>query len=90
MLCDLVPLVQNDYGKIAENEVSAYRQLQRRIKRLCAAGQLLRVEIGERLFAYLAPDARLASDVDAIRELVMENFDREPKPWSSRALRAHA
>jgi hypothetical protein len=86
MLCDLVPLVQNDYGQIAESEVSAYRQMQRRIKRLCSAGCLLRIEIGDRLFAYLAPDARLASDVDAVRELVMENFDREPKPWSSRAL----
>ena len=86
MLAQIAPIVQNDYGRIAENDQSALRQLQRRVKRLCSAGRLLRVEISDRLYAYVAPDARVAKDVDAMRELVMENFDREPKPWTQRAV----
>lgn len=75
LLVQLAPIVENDFGKIANTEQSTFRQLQRRAKRLCEAGKLLRVDLGKRLYAYLSPDAR-EKDVDAIREQVMENFDR--------------
>lgn len=77
LLAQIAPIVENDYGKIAENEASVFRQLQRRIKRLCDAGVLLRVDLGKRLYAYISPNSRMLSDVDAIREQVMESFDRE-------------
>lgn len=76
ILMQLAPIVENDFGRIAPTENSALKQLQRRIKKLCEAGQLLRVDLGKRLYAYLSPDARIAGDVDAIREQVMESFER--------------
>lgn len=85
LLSQIVPIVENDYGKIADNESSKMTQLQRRFRKLCAAGAALRIEIGKRLYAYCLPDARVANDIDSMREIIMENFDREPKPWSARA-----
>ena len=75
LVTQILDIVQNDYGKISSNENSAFRQLRRRIKRLCNAGAILRVDLGRQLYAYIAPEARLARDVDEIRSVIMENFE---------------
>ncbi|MGH7684854.1 MAG: hypothetical protein ACREMT_10955 [Vulcanimicrobiaceae bacterium] len=78
LVTQILDVVQNDYGTIADNEQSAFRQLRRRIKRLVAAGEIVRVDLGKQLYAYVVPDARLANDVDEIRSVIMENFERSP------------
>ena len=75
LVVQILDLVQNDYGSLGETEASAFRQLRRRIKRLVRAGAILRVDLGRQLYAYIAPDARLARDVDEIRSVIMENFE---------------
>jgi hypothetical protein len=76
VLVQLAPLVENDYGSLAPTEDSSFRRLQRRLKKLCEAGSLLQVDLGKRLYAYVSPRSRMARDVDAVRDCIMENFDR--------------
>lgn len=75
ILMQIVPLVENDYGTIAPTEDSAMRKLQRHIAKLCERGALLRVEVTKRLWAYILPNARIATDVDAMREVILDNYD---------------
>lgn len=55
-------LVQNDYGDC--NVRTIYRHL----GKLVARGHVLRVDLGERLYAYLRPNSRYVNDIAYLRE----------------------
>lgn len=67
----IVADVRDDYGTIGSSESSLHRHVQRHLARLVEHGHILRVDLGQRLFAYLRPGSKLASDVDLIREQIL-------------------
>lgn len=71
----LLQEVENDFGSLGENRKSGIRRMHRRLKQLVETGRILRVEIGETLFAYLKPTSRVARDVVFLREQILESFD---------------
>lgn len=66
--------VVNDFGSLGENSKSGERRLHRRIKSLVDQGRILRIEIGNTLFAYLKPTSRIANDLDFLREAIAETI----------------
>lgn len=64
--------VVNDFGSLGDNSKSGERRLHRRIKALVEQGRILRIEIGNTLFAYLKPTSRIAGDLEYIREAISE------------------
>ncbi len=64
--------VVNDFGSLGENAKSGERKLHRRIKALVNQGRILRIDIGNTLFAYLRPSSRIADDLDYIREVIAD------------------
>lgn len=89
-LAQLVPLVEDEYGRIAETDISAFRRMQRHLRRLSDAGQVLQVDLGKRMFAYVAPSARVR-DADAIRERILSELEKSlHKPWELRRAREAA
>jgi hypothetical protein len=71
----LLQEVENDFGTLAENRKSGIRRMHRHLKQLVDAGRVLRIEIGETLFAYLKPTSRVAKDVLFLREQILESID---------------
>jgi len=70
----IVSDVENDYGTLAENRRSGMRRVHRHLRTLVNMGAVLRIEIGEMLFAYLKPTSRIASDVGFVREQILESI----------------
>lgn len=71
----IVNEVENDFGSLGDNRKSGLRRVHRRIRSLVAVGRILRIEIGQTLFAYLKPTSRIAKDVSFIREQILESID---------------
>jgi hypothetical protein len=66
--------VENDFGSLGENNKSGLRRLHRRIRALVETGRILRIEIGDTLFAYLTPTSRIANDITYIRAAIAESI----------------
>lgn len=64
--------VVNDFGSLGQNIKSGERRLHRRIRALVEQGRILRIDIGNTLFAYLKPTSRIATDLDFIREAISD------------------
>ena len=58
----------NDYGSV--NKRTFYRYLEQLIER----GLILRVDLGQRLYAYLHPSSTLADDTDLLLEQIRDTF----------------
>ena len=71
----LVRDVEDDFGSLGPTCDSGIRRVQRHLKSLCDAGRVLKIDLGQRLFAYLTPDSRLASDIDTIRDQLADVID---------------
>jgi hypothetical protein len=71
----IIPIVEDDFGSLGPTCDSGIRRVQRHLKSLCDAGRVLKIDLGQRLFAYLAPESRLASDIDTIRDQLADVID---------------
>jgi hypothetical protein len=76
--------VENDFGSIGATPNTGDRTLHRHLVMLCRAGRLLRVDVGQRMYAYLKPSAKFARDVDFVRD-ILDNF-RDTSPHETRAI----
>ena len=56
--------VVHDYGDCC------MRTVQRRLKRLVERGHILRIDLGQRLYAYIRPGSNMISEVDLMREQI--------------------
>lgn len=73
----LVDAVENDFGSLGMNRESGLRRLHRRIRALVDAGRILRIDLGNTLFAYLKPTSRIANDVSFIREAILDSLTED-------------
>lgn len=64
----LVDDVENDFGSLGDNRKSGMRRLHRRLRALCEAGRVLKIDVGGTLFAYLKPTSRVSRDVSFLRD----------------------
>jgi len=62
--------VENDFGSIGATPNTGDRTLHRHLVMLCRAGRLLRVDVGQRMYAYLKPSAKFAKDVEFVRDIL--------------------
>ena len=67
--------VENDYGSAGSTQGTLYRQVQRHLTKLVERGQILRIDLGQRLYAYLRPGSTLVRDVDMMREQIIEMIE---------------
>jgi len=58
----ILQIVENDYGSCN------YRTVARRLKRLVQRGHLLRIDLGQQLYAYLRPGSPMEREIDLMRE----------------------
>ena len=56
--------VEHDYGSCCT------RTILRRLKILVARGHILKIDLGERLYAYVRPGSSLVNDLDLMREQI--------------------
>jgi len=61
--------VEDDYG-LESTPSALYRNVQRHLAKLVERGQILRVDLGRRLYAYLRPGSPLVHDVEMMREQI--------------------
>jgi hypothetical protein len=69
--------VEDDYGS-GPTRGALYRAVGRHLAQLVARGQVLRVDLGRQLYAYLRPGSSLVGDVDLIREQIYDLMDMTP------------
>jgi hypothetical protein len=61
--------VEDDYG--LDSTKSAFnRNVQRHLTKLVERGHILRIDLGQRLYAYLRPGSALVDDIGLIREQI--------------------
>lgn len=60
--------VENDYGSV--NKRTFYRYL----KRLVERGIVLRIDLGDRLYAYLHPASKMRHDLDLLHEQIRDSY----------------
>jgi hypothetical protein len=71
IVCD----VENDYGS-GPTHAALYQAVLRHLSQLVACGQILRIDLGRRLFAYLRPGSSLVKDVGLMREQILDEIDQ--------------
>lgn len=71
----IINLIENDFGSLGDNRMSGMRRVHRRIRILTNVGSILRIEVWQRMFAYLKPTSRIARDVEFIRDLMADVTD---------------
>ncbi len=69
---DVLRAVQEDYGTISATTASSDRILHRYLARLAERGRILRVDLGDRLYAYLKRGAKAAADPLHCREVLRD------------------
>lgn len=69
---DLAKIVENDYGSIGPTKATADRVLHRYLARAVETGRILKLEVQDRLFAYLHPRSPLARRPDDVREILLD------------------
>jgi hypothetical protein len=70
----LVNDIENDFGSLGHNKRSGLRRVHRRIRALVEMGRILRVDIGDTLFAYLKPTSRVATDIEFVKEQILDSL----------------
>lgn len=70
---DLIRDVEADYGAIGPTEETSDRVLHRYLARLVSRGRVIRVGLGNRLFAYLKCGSKLATEISHCREAVIDS-----------------
>lgn len=70
--------VENDYG------VCCDRQVYRALKILVERKQIIKMDLGGNLFAYVRPGSKLVNDPGLVREQIMGAIDLVNIPWSAR------
>lgn len=71
---DLAKIVENDYGSVGPTKATADRVLHRYLARAVETGKILKLEVQDRLFAYLHPRSPLARRPDDVRELLLDGL----------------
>jgi hypothetical protein len=61
--------VENDYG-LDTTPGALYRRVGRHLAKLVDRGQILRIDLGRRLYSYLRPGSPLVDDVEMMREQI--------------------
>lgn len=64
----IVAEVENDFGSLGDKPKSGQRRVHRRLRALCEAGRVLRIDVGGMMYGYLKPTSRIARDIGYIRE----------------------
>lgn len=71
---DVLHDVQEDYGTISVTSNSSVRILHRYLTRLAERGRILRVNLGDQLYAYLKRGSKLADDHVHCREVLRDQM----------------
>jgi hypothetical protein len=74
--------VEDDYGS-GPTRGALYRAVGRHLSRLVARGQVLRVDLGRQLYAYLKPGSSLVNDVELMREQIQDMIEANAE-WNQR------